>query len=131
MTNIPEDLRYTSDHEWVRDLGKGRVAVGLTEFATRQLGDIVFLELPAVGDRLEASEAFGSVESVKAVAEVYAPVTGEVTAANTAVVEDPELCNTDPYGDGWLVEIAADDPGHADTLMSAVDYRAYCEAEEG
>ncbi|MGH3987345.1 MAG: glycine cleavage system protein GcvH, partial [Pseudonocardiaceae bacterium] len=106
--SVPEDLKYTKDHEWARQRQNVAV-VGITDHAQRQLGDVVFVELPEVGDRFEANEPFGSVESVKAVSEVYTPVTGEVIKVNEELSESPEKLNDDPYGDGWLIEIRMTD----------------------
>ncbi|MFI6584567.1 glycine cleavage system protein GcvH [Embleya sp. NPDC050493] len=125
----PEDLKYTKDHEWVRSLGNGRVAVGITAFAQKQLGDVVFVELPSVNDRFEAGEPFGSVESVKAVTEVYMPLTGTICAVNPGLGDSPEDVNTDPYGDGWMIEITlAKGDGMAD-LLTAPEYEDYVKAE--
>ncbi|MFF3344756.1 glycine cleavage system protein GcvH [Streptomyces sp. NPDC002779] len=129
MTYIPEDLKYTSEHEWVRTLSANKVRVGITEHAQKQLGDIVFVEFPAIDGQVVAGEAFGTLESVKAVSEVYMPVTGEVTARNDRLGEDPELINTDPYGDGWLIEVTLSTPS-TDGLMTAKEYGAYLTAED-
>jgi len=118
----PEDLGYTEQHEWVRDLGDGVVRFGITDHAQDALGDIVFVTLPKQGTRIEAGEACGEVESTKSVSDVYAPVTGEVVRVNDAVETAPETLNTDPYGDGWLVEVRID--GAAPALLSAADYEA-------
>ncbi|MFF3504408.1 glycine cleavage system protein GcvH [Streptomyces sp. NPDC003247] len=128
MANIPSDRRYTKDHEWCTKAGD-TVRVGISDHAQKQLGDIVFAELPNVGDRLEAAEPFGSLESVKAVSEVYMPVTGTVTAVNELLNESPELINEDAYGDGWLIEIKTDGPARLDDLLDADAYRAYCTDE--
>ncbi|USQ85620.1 glycine cleavage system protein GcvH [Streptomyces phaeoluteigriseus] len=129
MTTIPESLKYTSEHEWVETMSGGRVRVGITDFAQRQLGDIVFVEQPKVGDRFEAGEPFGSVESVKSVTEVYTPVTGQVTARNDRLGDQPELMNDDPYGEGWLIEISLTNPS-PDGLLSAKEYGAYITSED-
>ncbi|MFD9127857.1 glycine cleavage system protein GcvH [Kitasatospora sp. NPDC059571] len=129
MANTPEDLSYTKDHEWVRPLGNGRVQVGITDHAQRQLGDIVFVELPKVKDRFEISEPFGTVESVKAVTEVYAPLGGTVTAVNTELGDEAELVNTDPYGEGWMIEVEVADKKHLAELLSAAEYEDYIKAE--
>ncbi|MFD7130836.1 glycine cleavage system protein GcvH [Streptomyces sp. NPDC059894] len=128
MANIPTDRRYTKDHEWCSRAGD-TVRVGITDHAQKQLGDIVFAELPKVGDRREATEPFGSLESVKAVSEVYMPVTGTVTAVNESLDASPEFVNEDPYGDGWLIEIRMADPAQLDGLLDAGEYEAYCTAE--
>lgn len=124
MASVPEDLRYTKEHEWARQRGDVLV-VGLTDHAQLQLGDIVYVELPKVGDSVEAGEPFGSVESVKAVSEVYAPVTGQVIEVNQGMNDDPEKINTDPYGDGWLIKIQMADAAQATGLLTAAEYTAY------
>lgn len=125
----PEDLRYTKDHEWVRIEGD-RAKVGITHHAQDQLGDVVFLELPAVGRKLGAHDSFGTVESVKAVSELFSPVAGEVVAANEALAKTPEVVNTDPYGNAWLIELKLDDPAAASKdLMDAAAYRTFVETE--
>jgi len=118
--NLPADLRYAEDHEWAR-LEDGKVRVGLDDYAQDQLGDIVFVELPQVGHKFKKGEEFATVESVKAVCECYLPVSGEITAVNTALEEAPELVNKDPYGDGWFVDVKPDDTSEMDSLMSNVD----------
>ncbi|MET7300586.1 glycine cleavage system protein GcvH [Embleya sp. NPDC005575] len=125
----PEDLRYTKDHEWVRSLGGERVAIGITDFAQKQLGDVVYVELPSVDERREASEAFGSVESVKAVTEVYMPLTGTITAVNTKLDDSPENVNTDPYGDGWMIELTLAEGEKTADLLTAREYDDYIKAE--
>lgn len=119
---IPQDLRYTAEHEWVSD-GGGVARVGITDFAQDQLGDIVFVQLPEVGARVSAGDPFGEVESTKSVSEIYAPFSGEVTAVNDAVVASPEVINSDPYGDGWLVEIRPEDGDAVAALLDADGYR--------
>jgi len=118
----PDDLKYTAEHEWVRRTGD-RVRVGITSFAQEALGDIVFVTLPAVGAELTAGQPFGEVESTKSVSDVYAPVTGGVVARNDALDNQPELINSDPYGDGWIVELTPADPGAIDRLLDASAYR--------
>ncbi len=121
---FPDDLKYTREHEWL--LVEGNVAtVGITEFAQEQLGDVVFVELPAVGDKVTKDEAMGVVESVKAVSDVYAPVSGEVTEVNDDLPESTELVNEDPYGDGWMVKIQLSDPTDLDDLMTAAEYEQF------
>ncbi len=125
---IPDDLRYTKEHEWVR-LSNGVGEVGITHFAQDQLGDIVFVELPPVGTRLEANKRFGTVESVKTVSDLYAPLNGEVVAINTRLSSDgddfqPELINQDPYGGGWMIKVKLDNPDEVNALLDA---RAYGE----
>lgn len=128
MANTPEELSYTKDHEWVRAKGD-RATVGITDHAQKQLGDVVYVELPKVGDRFEATEPFGSVESVKAVSEVYMPVTGTVTEANDSLNESPEQVNEDPYGDGWMILVKMDNPGELDGLLTAAEYDDYIKQE--
>jgi glycine cleavage system H protein len=123
---VPENLRYTKDHEWIRIDGD-RGTVGITDHAQDQLGDVVFLELPAVGRSLKAGEAFGTVESVKAVSELLAPVGGEVLEANAALVSSPEAINTDPYGKGWMLVVRVADPGEVASLMDAAAYGSFVE----
>jgi glycine cleavage system H protein len=125
---VPEKLRYTKDHEWIRiegDLG----VVGITEHAQSELGDIVFVELPKVGAKLEQSASFGSVESVKAVSDVYSPVAGEVVEANTALSDAPEKVNEEPYGAGWIMKLRLSDPQQVEKLMTASEYDDYVGAE--
>jgi glycine cleavage system H protein len=119
--SAPTDLRYTRDHEWVRVDGD-EVTVGITRFAADQLGDIVFVELPAPGRALEEATPFGVVESVKAVSDLFAPVTGEVTASNDALTADPELVNSDPYGEGWMLKVRMADPAQLDELLDGPAY---------
>ena len=126
--NVPEDLKYTRDHEWVRQ-SDAVVVVGLTDYAQRQLGDIVFVELPKVGARFEAGEEFGTVESVKAVSTVYAPATGQVIEVNEELNVDPENINTDPYGDGWFIKIRVADAKQTTGLLTAAEYTAYVQEE--
>lgn len=119
----PTDLRYTKDHEWVR-LDGDVATIGITAFATEQLGDIVFVELPAVGATLEQAATFGVVESVKAVSDLFAPVAGEVVETNEALASQPELVNQEPYGTGWMLRIRVADPGAVDKLLDAAGYDA-------
>ena len=119
---IPDDLRYTSDHEWVAP-GSGAVKVGITHFAQDALGDIVYVQLPETGTAVEAGESLGEVESTKSVSEIYAPITGTVSARNEKLNDEPELINSDPYGDGWLVAIEPADPAAVDDLLDANGYR--------
>jgi glycine cleavage system H protein len=124
----PENLRYTKDHEWIRVEGdKG--TVGITDYAQKQLGDVVFLELPEVGRAVKAGENFGTVESVKAVSELFSPVSGEVLEANAALVKAPEAINSDPYGQGWMVVVKLADAGQVAGLLDAKAYAALVEAE--
>jgi len=128
MPNTPEDLSYTKDHEWVRVKGDLAI-VGITDFAQKQLGDVVYVELPKVGERFEATEPFGSVESVKAVSEIYMPVTGTVVELNTALNDSPEQINEDPYHDGWMITVKIENPSQVDALLSAAEYEDYIKEE--
>jgi len=125
----PEDLKYTAEHEWLRSPGEaeGSVRVGITHFAQDALGDIVYVSLPSVGDAVTAGETCGELESTKSVSDVYAPVTGEVVAVNSALDATPELVNDDPYGGGWLFEVVPGEPGQVDGLMDAAAYEASLE----
>ncbi len=125
----PDNLRYTAEHEWVRNPGEteGSVRVGITHFAQEQLGDIVYVQLPAVGDELTAGGVCGELESTKSVSELFAPLTGTVTARNDELDAAPEQVNADPYGAGWMIEIAPSDPGAVDQLLTADDYRSQVE----
>jgi glycine cleavage system H protein len=114
--NFPAEVRYAESHEWARSEGD-RVKIGISDYAQDQLGDIVFVELPEVGDTLGKGEEFGTVESVKAVSELYMPVAGEVVAANASLEDAPEKVNNTPYGDGWMIEIKAENPSELDDLM--------------
>ncbi len=124
---IPDDLSYTQEHEWAYIEGDDVVVVGVTDFAQDQLEDIVYLELPEVGSSIAANEPFGSIEAVKAVEDLFSPVTGEIVEVNHQLEEKPELCNKDPYGDGWLVKIKMSDKSEFDGLLSAKDYKALIE----
>ena len=119
---IPEDLRYTAEHEWVRPVDDGRLRIGITDYAQEALGDVVFVSLPETGSTVSAGQAFGEVESTKSVSEIYAPLAGEVVARNEALQSRPELVNADPYGEGWIVEIAPADAGSVDALLDAAAY---------
>jgi len=122
---FPEDVQYTAEHEWVRSIdggGAGSIRIGITAYAQEALGDVVFVSLPAVGATVAAGEPLGEIESTKSVSDIYAPVGGTVTARNDALDGSPELVNSDPYGEGWLIEIAAQ--GDPVALLSAADYRA-------
>lgn len=124
MSQIPDDLRYSKEHEWVRLEGE-MATVGITHFAQDQLGDVVFVELPAKGASVRQSASLGVVESVKAASDVYAPVSGEVTERNVKVIESPELVNSSPYGEGWLVRISVLDKGELKDLLSPAEYAAH------
>jgi glycine cleavage system H protein len=129
MSNIPENLRYSKDHEWV--LVEGDTAtIGITDYAQHSLGDVVYIDFPRSGDRFASHEAFGSVESVKAVSEIFTPIAGEVTEVNDGLNDSPEQVNSDPYGDGWMVKLKMDNPGEADGLLSAVEYEEYLSSQE-
>lgn len=120
---IPRDLRYTEDHEWIRADG-AEAAVGITAYAAGELGDVVYVELPAIGRHLAASEAFGVIESVKTASDLFTPVAGTVTAVNDALNGSPESVNAEPYGTGWMLRIRPDDPAAVDALLDAAAYRA-------
>jgi len=124
--NIPSDLRYSTDHEWIRRDGT-TVTIGITEYAQDALGDVVFVEIPEQGESLSAGDSFTEVESTKSVSDIYAPVSGTITAVNDALEGQPELLNSDPYGEGWLCSIEMSDPGEFDTLLDADGYRTLTE----
>ena len=123
---IPDDCRYLESHEWARRQN-GTVRVGITDFAQDELGDVVFVELPGEGATVEQDVDFGVVESIKAVSDIYAPVSGTVVATNDTLVDEPELVNEDPYGEGWMIEIELDDENELDELLSAEEYAAQIE----
>jgi glycine cleavage system H protein len=120
--NVPDDLRYSSDHEWARPVGD-RVKVGITDYAQDALGDVVFVQLPTAGTAVEAGGVLGEVESTKSVSEIYAPVGGEVVAVNAALSDAPETLNADPYGEGWICEIRPSDPAAVNSLLDPDGYR--------
>jgi glycine cleavage system H protein len=122
MSSIPPELKYVESHEWIKPLPDGSLLIGITDFAQHQLGDLVFVDLPQAGRALAAGEACAVVESVKAASDVYAPVAGEVLEANAALADEPELLNSDPYGDGWLWKMKAADPAALDGLLNAEAY---------
>ena len=129
MANVPEDLHYSKDHEWIRvegDVG----TLGITDHAQSSLGDVVYVELPKVGESFSAHEAFGSVESVKAVSEIFTPVGGVVTEVNEALQDEPEKVNNDPYGEGWMIRVRMSHPGEVDSLLSAAEYEDFTKTEE-
>jgi glycine cleavage system H protein len=126
---IPDELRYTAEHEWVRRGDEGRLRVGITDYAQDALGDIVFVTLPASGDAVSKNQPLGEVESTKSVSDVFAPVAGTVVGRNDGLDEHPELVNTAPYGDGWLVEIEPSDPEAYDGLLDAAAYREHVDAQ--
>jgi len=129
MANIPDDLHYSKDHEWVRVEGNVAV-VGITDYAQDSLGDVVYVELPKVGDDFAANESFGSVESVKAVSEVFSPLSGEVVGINESLADEPERVNTDPYGEGWMIRVEMSKPGEVDSMLTAAEYEDFTKAEK-
>lgn len=128
MSNIPEELSYTKDHEWVQVKGDN-ATIGITDHAQRQLGDVVYVELPKAGDKFESAEPFGSVESVKAVSEIYMPISGTVAEINDTLNDSPEQVNEDPYGSGWMVVLKMSEPSQVDGLLSAIEYEDYIKSE--
>jgi len=128
--NIPDELRYTEEHEWVR-VADGEATVGITDYAQSELGDVVFVELPKIDRVLKRGDQLGSVESVKAVSEVYAPISGRVIAVNTDLVEKPELLNQSPYEEGWMARMELSDPSEVGSLMSAGEYAEFVAQEKG
>ena len=125
--NIPENLRYSKDHEWVLVEGEN-ASIGITDYAQHALGDVVYVDMPRVGDKFGTHEAFGSVESVKAVSEVFTPIAGEVTEVNDSLNDTPEKVNSDPYGDAWFIKIKMDKPGEADKMLTGEEYEEYLAA---
>ena len=126
--NIPDDLRYSTDHEWIRvDADSSTITIGITEYAQDALGDVVFVEAPEVGATIAAADTFTEVESTKSVSDIYAPVSGTITEANASLDDQPELLNSDPYGEGWIVKIEMSDPSQLDGLMDAAAYRTLTE----
>jgi glycine cleavage system H protein len=123
---VPEDRQYLATHEWVHR-GDDSVRIGISDFAQDELGDVVFVEFPAVGEELQANEEFGVIESIKAVSDLYAPISGEVTATNDDLLDAPELVNDDPYGEGWMIELGPADDAEFDDLLSATGYREQVE----
>ncbi len=128
MANVPESLHYSKDHEWVRVEGDVAV-IGITDHAQEQLGDVVYVELPKAGDEFAANESFGSVESVKAVSEIFTPVSGKVTEVNESLTDEPEKVNTKPYGEGWMLKIKMSSPGEVDSLLTGAEYEDFTKAE--
>jgi glycine cleavage system H protein len=126
--SYPSDCRYSKDHEWIR-IQADRGTVGITDFAQKQLGDVVFVELPEVGRRLEVGEVFGTVESVKAVSELFAPVSGEVVEVNAALSQKPEVINQEPHGAAWMIVLRLSSPAEAQGLLDAAAYQAHVESE--
>lgn len=129
MANVPEDLHYSKDHEWVRVEGDVAI-VGITDYAQNSLGDVVYVELPKVAEEFAAHESFGSVESVKAVSEVFSPVTGAIVEVNSSLNDEPEKVNNDPYGEGWMIRIKMQHPGEVDSLLTAAEYEDFTKAEK-
>jgi glycine cleavage system H protein len=127
--DFPEDLRYTREHEWARRKGN-HIVVGITDFAQDQLGDVVYVELPDVGDPVKKGDAFGVVESTKAVSELFAPITGKVVEVNDPLSDAPETINEDPYEEGWMIVIEPSDPSELDALMDVKAYKAFVEEQE-
>lgn len=121
--SYPTDLKYTKEHEWIRDNGDGTATVGITDFAQGELGDIVFVEIEPEGFEFEQDEVFGTVEAVKTVSELFAPIAGEIIETNEKLEMEPELVNDDPYGDGWMVKISIEDESQLDDLMSPDEYK--------
>ncbi len=128
MANIPENLRYSKDHEWVAVNGE-IASIGITDYAQNSLGDVVYVDLPRVGDKFGTHEAFGSVESVKAVSEIFTPVAGEVVEVNDGLNDTPEKVNSDPYGDAWFIKLKMENPGEADAMLSAEEYDEYLSSQ--
>jgi len=122
VANIPDDLRYTEEHEYVRKTAGGNVEVGITDYAQGELGDVVYVELPSVGTKLGRHDVFGTIEAVKAVSELFSPIAGEVVEINGRLDGEPALVNSDPYGSGWMIRIKPDDAGATDALMDAAGY---------
>lgn len=128
MANVPEDLHYSKDHEWVRVDGEVAI-IGITDYAQDSLGDVVYVELPKAGEEFSANEPFGSVESVKAVSEVFTPIAGVVAHINESLADEPETVNSDPYGNGWMVRLKMSNPGEVDSLLTAAEYEDFTKAE--
>jgi len=129
--NYPDDLRYTEEHEWARTEGDGRVRVGITDYAQDALGDVVYVDIPETGTEVTGGRPFGEVESTKSVSDVYAPVSGTVIERNAQLEERPELVNSDPYGDGWMIAIEVADGGSLDGLLDAEAYASYVAEVQG
>src|SRR5690349_15433005 len=128
MANVPEDLHYSKDHEWVRVEGDQAI-IGITDYAQNSLGDVVYVELPKAGDKFAGIEPFGSVESVKAVSEVFTPTAAKITRINESLADEPEKVNSDPYGDGWMTRLKMDNPGEVDSLLNDAQYEDFTKAE--
>lgn len=128
MSEIPDGLKYSEEHEYVREGDQAVVTIGITDYAQGELGDVVFVELPSVGDAFERLDVFGTIEAVKAVSELFAPVAGEVVAINETLDEDSALVNSDPYQEGWMIRLRVRNPNELDDLMSASDYATHIDA---
>ena len=128
MANVPEDLHYSKDHEWVRVEGDQAV-IGITDYAQNSLGDVVYVELPKTGDRFATNEPFGSVESVKAVSEIFTPIAGSLVAINESLADEPEKVNSDPYNEGWMIRLRMQSPSAVDSLLTAAEYEDFTKAE--
>ncbi len=126
----PKDILYSKSHEWIKDNGDGTVTVGITDHAQDSLGDIVFVELPELGDKLAAEEEFGVVESVKAASDLYMPVSGSIVSINEDLEDSPETINDDPYEEGWMIKVKLDDVAELENLLNSEDYDAFVESEE-
>jgi glycine cleavage system H protein len=124
MSNIPSQLRYTKEHEWVEQTSEGKFRIGITDFAQTALGDIVYIQLPKVGDQVAQGKVCGEVESTKSVSEIYAPLTGKIVLVNSELDATPEILNSDPYGAGWIIEVEVSEPSQLDSLLSPTDYQA-------
>lgn len=129
MANYPDNLHYTKDHEWMRVEGEIG-AIGITDFAQEQLGDVVHVQLPRVGEKFEAHDTFGEIESVKTFSELYIPVSGEITEVNEGLADAPELVNSAPYGDGWMLKIKLSKKGEVDSLLSSIEYEDFIESQK-
>ncbi|HXH70491.1 MAG TPA: glycine cleavage system protein GcvH [Pyrinomonadaceae bacterium] len=129
MANIPENLHYSKDHEWV-EVKDGVATVGITDYAQHSLGDVVYVDLPRVGDNLAPHEAFGSIESVKAVSEVFTPVAGEIVEVNDGLNDTPETVNSDPYGAAWMIRVKMENALEADAMLNAAEYEEYLSENE-
>jgi glycine cleavage system H protein len=126
---IPEELKYTEEHEWVQRTGEATVRIGITDYAQEQLGDVVFVQLPELGERVDVGQTLGEVESTKSVSDIYAPLAGEVVARNDSLDQQPDLVNSDPYGEGWMIELRLDDPTAVDDLLEASAYQELAAGE--
>ena len=125
MANVPDDLRYTSDHEYVRSETGGILTIGITDYAQGELGDVVFVNLPKVGEKFAAHQAFGTIEAVKAVSDLFAPIAGQITEVNAALDQDPAAVNRAPYDDGWMIRLKPESIGDVDGLLTPAAYRAH------